>query len=180
MEIYISLLRGINLGSHHKINMIALKKLLTDAGFQHVQTYIQSGNLIYNSKEETISKLNEKIHSVIRDKYNYDVPVFTLKLAQLKEIIAANSFSNDPEKDPAHLHVTFLTEAPQSENIEKLNTLDFLPDEWSEGNHVLYLYCPNGYGKTKLSSAFLERKLKISTTTRNWKTTNELIRLAEE
>ena len=103
-----------------------------------------------------------------------------MTLAQLKEIKAANPFSNDSEKNPAYLHVTFLSDAPLLENIEKLNTLDFMPDEWAIEDHAMYLYCPNGYGNTKLSAAFLERKLKISTTTRNWKTTNELIRLAEQ
>ncbi len=86
----------------------------------------------------------------------------------------------DKKKDPSFYHITFLAETAGIGHVKKLDTLRFLPDEFLIVEKAVYLYCPNGYGIAKLSNKFLENKLKVSATTRNWKTTKELIAIAEK
>ncbi len=176
---YISILRGINLGGHKTIKMDALKKMLTDLGFTDVQTYIQSGNAIYKYKKIDPKKINDIIKKNIKTEFGFEVPVITLSLGDLKSIRKANPFIKDKEKQDSFFHITFLADKPQSENINKIKETNYSPDEFVLTDKAVYLYCPKGYGNTKLSNTFFENKLKVSATTRNWKTTNELIKIAE-
>ncbi len=179
MTIFISILRGINVGGHNTVKMDALRKLLTDLGFINVQTYIQSGNIIYQSKRLTTGKINEIIENSIKQKFGFDVPVITLTLEELIKISESNPFTKDKTKDASFFHVTFLSDKSKSEDVNKIKENDFKPDEFKEMDKAIYLYCPNGYGKTKLSNSFFEKKLNVSATTRNWKITNELISIAK-
>lgn len=175
MTTFISILRGINLGSRNSIKMDTLKLLLAESGLQSVQTYIQSGNCVYQSVETDSNKLNELIKNGIQTQFGFDIPVITLTLEELQEIISKNPFL---DKDEKSLHVTFLSDIPKVDLVDKLNQWSYLPDEFSIIENAVYLHCPNGYGNTKLSNKFLETKLKVTATTRNWKTTNELLSMA--
>lgn len=175
MTTFISILRGINLGSRNSIKMDALKLLLAEMGFQSVQTYIQSGNCVYQSVETDSNTLNELIKNGIQTQFGFDIPVITLTLEELQEIISKNPFL---DKDEKSLHVTFLSEVPKVDVVDRLNQLSYLPDEFAVNENAVYLHCPDGYGNTKLSNKFLETKLKVTATTRNWKTTNELLSIA--
>jgi uncharacterized protein (DUF1697 family) len=178
MTTYISILRGINLGGHNTIKMDALKKLFADIGFANIQTYIQSGNIVYQYKKTDIKKLDALIKKEIKQQFGYDVPVITLTFDELKKVAGSNPFLNDKAKDTSYLHVTFLADKPQSENFDKIKDFKYQSDEFQLIDKAVYLYCPNGYGNTKLSNNFFESKLKVTATTRNWKTTNELISIA--
>jgi uncharacterized protein (DUF1697 family) len=180
MTTFISILRGINVGGHHAIKMDALRKLFNDLGFINVQTYIQSGNVIYQSKKTGTEKINEVIQKSIKHQFGFDVPVITLSLDELTKISESNPFVKDKTKDISFLHVTFLSGKPKDEDINKIKEHDFRPDEFKHIDKAIYLYCPNGYAKTKLSNTFFEKKLKASATTRNWKITNDLINIAKE
>jgi uncharacterized protein (DUF1697 family) len=158
--------------------MEALRKLLTDQGFSNVQTYIQSGNIIYQYKKTDTKKINALINNSIKKHFGFDVPVITLTAEELKKIISQNPFAKDKTKDISFLHITFLEAKPLPENIATLKDVNFLPDQFKLIDNAVYLYCPNGYGETKLSNKFFENKLKLTATTRNWKTTNELINLS--
>ncbi|MFA6403263.1 MAG: DUF1697 domain-containing protein [Salinivirgaceae bacterium] len=180
MRTYISILRGINLGGHNTIKMDNLKKLLSNNGLSNVETYIQSGNVVYQYKNTDTKKLDSLIKENIFQEFGFDVPVITLTIEELKKIAENNPFSSKKMKDPSFFHVTYLTDTPQPENLSKIKDINYQPDEFVVLDKTVYLYCPEGYGNTKLSNKFLENKLKVTATTRNWKTTNELIAIADK
>jgi uncharacterized protein (DUF1697 family) len=180
MTIYVSILRGTNVAGHNLIKMEVLKTLCAGIGFTNVHTYIQSGNIIYQCKKTDTKKLNALIKSAIQAQCGFDVPVMTLTHEALKKIAAANPFLGDAAKDTAFLHVTFLADTPQPENLAAIIAAHYQPDLFRVIDKAVYLYCPNGYGNTKLTNNFFESKLKTAATTRNWKTTNELVSIAEK
>jgi uncharacterized protein (DUF1697 family) len=178
METYISMLRGINVNGKNIIKMDALKKLFEDLNFQKVSTYVQSGNVVFGAIQTDVKKLEDVIHSQIISEFGLDVPVIVLTIQTLKLIIDQNPFVK--EKDKAFLHFTFLSESIINFNKELVESKKTNEEDICIIENVVYLYCPNGYGKSKLSNTFLENKLKVTATTRNWKTTTELLRIAEQ
>lgn len=188
MTTYISILRGINVSGKNLIKMDALRTLLSELKLQNVQTYIQSGNIVFDCittdtealevPASVTDLLSKKIAVVIEKQFGFEVPVITMTLEDLKQSVEGNPFLKDKSKDVSFLHITFLTEVPQDVLFKTIDGNKYLPDEIQLINKTLYLYCPNGYGKTKLHNAFLENKLKVTATTRNWKTCNELIQIA--
>ncbi len=158
--------------------MDALKKMYENLHFENIQTYVQSGNIIFSANAIDLKKLETRITSQIEKEFGFEVPVIVLNAEILEDIIKHNPFAKDNQKDISFLHVTFL--AGQPKEIDKKN----IEDKKQEGEEIeyaenaVYLYCPNGYGKTKLHNNFLESKLKVKATTRNWKTANELLKLA--
>ena len=177
---YVSILRGINLGGHNTIKMDDLKKILSKCGLTQIETYIQSGNVVYQHKSTDIKKLETLIKDKILKEFNFDVPIITLTIDELKIIAKNNPFSKTNTKDVSFFHLTFLADEPQTENLNKMKDINYEPDEFVIIGKAVYLYCPNGYGNTKLSNKFFESKLKVTATTRNWKTTNELITIADK
>lgn len=178
MTTYISILRGINVSGKRIIKMDALRELMSALKFANVQTYIQSGNVIFKTKEIATDVLSKKIAAAIEKQFSFEVPVITITLDELKQSVENNPFLNHKNKDVSFLHLTFLAEAPQESLFNAIESNNYLPDEIQLINKTLYLYCPNGYGNTKLHNIFLEKKLQVTATTRNWKTCNELIQLA--
>jgi len=180
MTTYISILRGINVGGFRMIKMEALRQLFADLGFQNCQTYIQSGNVIFQCNKTDQKALEKKIITAINEKFSFEVPVIIIEVDELKQIIANNPFLSDKTKDIAHLHVTFLSEKPEGVNVSKIINGVYQPDEFLLIDMAIYLYCPNNYSKSKLTNGFFENKLKVTATTRNWKTTIELGSIAEK
>ena len=179
MITYISILRGINVSGHNIIKMDQLKKLISSLGFENVQTYIQSGNIIYQTKQSATLRLSERIKKEIHKVFGFDVPVQTLTIDILESIIQNNPFTKQ-SIDTAFLHITFLSAIPDAAKIEILKSIDTKNDCFEIIEQTMYLYCPNGYGNTKLTNTFVENKLKVGATTRNWKTSNELLNLAKK
>lgn len=177
MQTIISILRGINLGSHNKIPMPELKALYEKAGFKNVITYIQSGNVVFSADKEKIEEIPGKIQEFIFKKYKFQVPVIVRTVDEMQELIKANPMVKG--KDIEKLHVTFLSDHPQKEHLEKIKTYSYPPDEYTIIGKEIYVFCPNGYGNTKLSNNFFESKLKVTATTRNWRTVNELLRMGK-
>ena len=180
MTTYISILRGINVSGQKIIKMDALRKMYENLGFQSVKTYIQSGNVIFKSKDSKIDGVVQTISRQIKKDFGFDVPVIVLTIDKLKKIIKNSPFSKDLRKDASFLHVTFLSSKPKSFEREVIETKRSNKEEISFSDDAVYLYCPDGYGISKLSNSFLETKLKVGATTRNWKTTNELLKIALE
>lgn len=172
---YIALLRGINVGGQKKIKMAALQGICEEIGLQNVQTYIQSGNLVFESSEEVVPHLEKNIKGAIQEHFGFDVPVMVMKQAYLKQIVENNPFLKAAaELDTKLLHVTFLAEKPAKDLVDALAEKDYGTDEFKVVEHCVYLYFPNGYGRTKLTNTVFEKKLKVNATTRNWRTINKL------
>ena len=180
MKAFISMLRGINVGGQKTIRMEELRSLYEELGFNHVRTYVQSGNVVFNSPVQEAAKLAERIEAQIEQSYGFSVPVFMREANDLERILANNPFLKGRNKDQSKLHVTFLYKAPAGIDWSNLNIQHDEADEFSIGEQEIYLFCPNGYGKTKLSNAAFERKLNMLMTTRNWNTVNALYSMAVE
>lgn len=183
MQTFISILRGINVSGQKKILMADLKALYENLGFKEVKTYIQSGNVIFKTENKKASSsdidIAKKIEQAIFEKYNFQVPVIVRTAAEMKKTIAANPFLKDDNNIEADkLHVTFLAEEPAQKNLETIKSFDFSPDRFEIIGKDVFLYIPDKYGDTKLSNKFFETKLKVSATTRNWRTVNNLMELA--
>lgn len=178
MTTYISILRGINVSGQRPIKMDALRKMYETLSFENVQTYIQSGNVIFSTQERDTKELGAMISSKIKTDFGFDVPVIVLSVKTLKEIVENNPFAKDNQKDTAFLHVTFLADNPTDYDEAGIIAKKQPNEEMAITPNAVYLYCPNGYATTKLSNNFLETRLKVQATTRNWKTTNELLKLA--
>ena len=176
MKKFIALLRGINVSGQKKIKMSDLKLLIEDLGFQNVATYIQSGNVIFSSKEKSVKKLESKISSGIKNKYGFDVQVLIIKPDEIEYVFRKNPFIKK-KKATDKLYVTFLAKKPTSENKKILETKDFSPEEYVIDRKFIYLFYPNGAGKAKLNNNLLESKLKLPATTRNWNTIKTLSEL---
>lgn len=175
MAKYISILRGINVNGARKIPMAALKLALENAGFQNVQTYIQSGNVVFDSAETDYHKLEVKIQAIIAETFCFtDVPVIVRENSEWAGSISNNPFLKEANPDLEKLHLTFLKEQPSAENLETIRNLEFLPDRFQIIEKDIFVYCENGYGRSKITNDFFEKKLKVQATTRNWKTVMKL------
>ncbi|MGB3949140.1 MAG: DUF1697 domain-containing protein [Bacteroidia bacterium] len=173
MPVFLSILRGINVSGQKKILMSDLKLLYEELDFKKVQTFIQSGNVIFESKSSKL--LADKIEQKIKQKYAFDVPVIIRTMDEMEKIIKNNPFIKTKGIETDKLHITYLSKPTTAENIKKTKQYTFEPDAFEIIEEQVYIYCPNGYGRTKLTNTFFEKKLNVSATTRNWKTSNELL-----
>ena len=180
MPVYISIIRGINVSGQKMIRMDALKELYASLKFSDIRTYIQSGNVIFSSNAMARAELEKRIGKKIAETFGFDVPVMVLGTADIRTVLENNPFVTRRKEDPSLLHVTFLAHEPSEANIEAVLQAQSGDDECVVSGRTVYLYCPNGYGRTKLNNTFFEKKFQTIATTRNWKTVNELYRISME
>jgi uncharacterized protein (DUF1697 family) len=173
MKKYIVLLRGINVSGKNKLPMEELRGLLNDLGFQNVQTYIQSGNIILDSNEGKSVTCNT-IKEGIQNKFGFDVPVIARTIPEWKKAIAKYPFPIDNPKIVAFI---FLNKKVYE---TKIDVKGINNDQYLIDNDMVYIYCETGFGKTKLSNNLFERKLNVTATTRNYNTTLKLLELATD
>jgi uncharacterized protein (DUF1697 family) len=179
-ETYLALLRGINVGGQKMISMDELKMVLGELGLTRIRTYIQSGNLIFESDNNDTVDLAAGIAGKILERFGFTVPVIIRTMEELENICRNNPLLAENQKNADKMHVTFLSEKPGRANENSLKEKNFLPDEFVVTGKEVYLYCPNGYGRTKLTNQFFESKLKVTATTRNWRTVGEVLRMNNE
>lgn len=179
MKTYISILRGINVSGQKLLKMDALKKMYESLDFKNITSYVQSGNVIFKTNSTPTKELAELITTQLKTDFGFDIPVLVLEVKTLERIIALNPFTKASIENISALHVTFLADPPISLNQELIKAKQQPNEEIEFTTEAIYLYCPDGYGKTKLTTNFLEAKCKVNATTRNWKTTKELLRLAQ-
>jgi len=169
----IALLRGINVGGK-TLKMDALRLSLAALGLEDVQTYVQSGNVIFASKGKSAA-LARKLEARLLDDFGLRVAVILRTAAELGKVLDGNPFlTESPGIDRSKLHVTFLSQKPTQAGLQKLAAIKAAPDQLRVVGTEIYLHCPNGYGGTKLSNNAIERALALTATTRNWNTVNKL------
>lgn len=178
MHTSIALLRGINVNGQKMISMEKLRILLTDLGLTGVTTYIQSGNVVFQSGREAHFVLEKKIKSAIQDIFGFSVPVMVKTKEEWEEIISRNPFVGKKDIDASKLHVTFLSDTPNQVVVEEILGMKYGDDQCFFSGKEIYLFCPNGYGKTKFSNSFFEKQTKLIATTRNWQTVLKLLELS--
>jgi len=181
MQKYIAILRGINVGGHRKILMKDLRDLLQKLNFENVQTYIQSGNVIFEF-DDKVSKpdIENQITNSIKTKYGFDVPVIVRKENDLFEILNSNPFIKSDDFDINRLAITFLGEIPAADKVTLIEQIDFSPDKFKIIGNNAFVYCSGKYSESKITNQFFENKLKTNATTRNWKTIKKLCELLEK
>lgn len=179
MHTYIALLRGINVGGQKKIRMAELRDSLAVLSFSDVKTYIQSGNIVFRSSENSTETLEAQIKQNILDRFGFDVPTLVRSPAALVAALAKNPFKND-NIDQNRCYITFLATPPQAAKVQALLALDYSPEEIRIVEQVAYLYSPEGFARAKISNNLVEKKLGVAATSRNQKTTTKLIEMAGE
>jgi uncharacterized protein (DUF1697 family) len=178
MITYIAFLRGINVGGHKKIKMADLRLLLEGLGYKEVMTYIQSGNVIFNSLEEDREKLENQISETIKDHYGIEVPVLVKTRTEINKILGSNPY-NDPEDLASNkIYFVLLQEIPQKEDIEVTSAIIFENEKFIITPECVFIRYDLGAGKAKCGINFFESKLKIAATSRNYRTMTKLLELS--
>jgi len=177
----IAFLRGVNMTGHNMIKMADLAALFKKLGFKDAETYIQSGNVIFTDPDSgTDKEIELLIEEAIRKQLGHDISVMIRTAKELKRILLLNPFIPTEEFDQAKHATIFLKESPGQSQTEKLAGIDFPPDKFSVSGKEIFIWCPNGFGKTKLYTNFFENKMKVIGTARNWKTISNLVEIAEK
>lgn len=180
MPIYVAMLRGINVSGHNTMKMEELRASFGALGFRGVKTYVQSGNVIFEAAKGSATKLSAQIGARIQRDYGFRISIVVKTPKELENVIKNNPFAKLKSVDPSKLHVTFLAEPATKDALRKLEALALGPDQIRVDGSEIYLHCPDGYGRTKLSNAAIERVLSVTATTRNWKTVNTIFEMALE
>jgi uncharacterized protein (DUF1697 family) len=175
---YIALLRGINVGGHKIIKMDQLRKAFEGLGFVGVATYVQSGNVVFKSPKKASEDLSNKIEEMLLRRFSMSVPVIVRTAKEVGEVLRNNPFLKESSTDVSKLHVTFLSHTPQKTAVKGLDAIAAGPDQFRCCGQEIYLYCPNGFGGTKLTITTFEKVLAVGATTRNWNTVNKLYEIA--
>lgn len=179
MQRYISLLRGVNVRGYRPVPMAKLSALVQGLGYSDVKTYLQSGNVVFRSDCEDRAAIGSAIEKAIERALGFPVTVVMRGAGDLKKVIAKSPYVGRGEVKEAALYVTFLQSRPEPSLVKSLVAPDnAAADEFRLVGNEVYLHCPGGYGRTKLSNMFFEKKLKVAATTRNWKTVNALFAIA--
>jgi uncharacterized protein (DUF1697 family) len=173
---YAALLRGINLGSRNRVAMPDLRELIAAIGGTEITTYVQSGNVVFKSNEPP-ARLGPEIERRLEADLGVSAAVLLRSRSQLAKVVADNPFGRS---EPSALHVTFLAEIPARTKVRALDPERSKPDEFRCIRQEVYLHCPDGYGRSKLSNAYFERQLGVAATTRNWNTVTALAELAAQ
>jgi len=172
MLTYISLLRGINVSGQKMIKMADLKVLYETLGFVNVETYIQSGNVIFEYQKTEASKLQEMIFDKIQSHFGFEVSNLILTPNEIE-----NALTNNPYQNIEKMYFIFLNEIPKQENIDLLKNLSFENEFFELKEKVLFAHYPNGAGRAKMNNNFIERKLKVRATSRNLNTVKKLYQM---
>jgi len=180
MPVMISLLRGVNLGGHRKVKMDDLRALYVSLGFQDVQTYINSGNVIFRTAGRDLARLRNQIEDAIERACGFRSDVILRTPADLRGVIARNPFAARAGMDPSRLAIHFLAAAPGAAAREQVLAIKGNPEELHIDGRELYIYYPNGMARPKLSLPLVEKTLQTSGTSRNWNTVRKLLEMAEK
>ena len=173
---YAALLRGINVGGNKKVPMAALRELLQSLGYADVVTHLQSGNAVFSSPEQPAQTLARAIADRISAEFAMDVKVVIRNGSEIADVIKRSPLPDGPE-NPSRFFVAFLAAAPAPETVRTLTSISFDPDRiWVSGAEA-FLWCPAGAADTKLTNNFLEKRLGVTATSRNWNTVTKLVTL---
>jgi uncharacterized protein (DUF1697 family) len=179
MTVVISMLRGVNVGGHNLIKMEALRALYASLKFEDVATFIQSGNVVFRTKERDLEKIGKRLGDGIEKSFGFRPGVILRTAEEMRGVIARNPFAARTDVEPGKLLVLFLAGMPDAEAQKKVLTVKADREELRVDGRELYIYFPDGQGRSKLSIAAVERALKVSGTGRNWNSVVKLMEMSE-
>lgn len=160
--------------------MERLRESFETLGFEQVQTYIQSGNVVFKAGKSSADALCQKVEKKLKEDFGFPVVVVMRTQHELATTIAKNPFLKERGIDVAKLHVTFLSEYPQDPAMKRLEALTPGSDRSFHIGTEIYWYLPNGVSQSVLMKAPVDRILAVSTTTRNWRTTNAILQMCRD
>jgi uncharacterized protein (DUF1697 family) len=179
MPAIVALLRGVNLGGHKKIGMEELRTICCSLDLTDPKTYIQSGNVVFGCPKSSSPKLAARIEAAIEKRLGFHSAVVLRTTSDLRQIVARNPFAKRNGIEPAKLIVSFLDKPLDPESRKRILAINVGPEEIQPAEHELYIYFPDGQGRSKLP-AVLDRTLNKAATARNWNTVLKLLAMAEE
>ncbi len=177
MPVYVSMLRGINVGGHKKIKMDRLRGSFEAMGFAQVKTYIQSGNVVFKASKAPPAALCNKIEAKILEDFGHSVSVIIRTADEMKQVVTNNPFLKQKGIDPDKLHVMFLSQAPTAAAVKQVSALTAPLEQIRCLGQELYLYLPNGVAESFVMKKPVDRLLAVTTTMRNWRTVNTLYQM---
>jgi uncharacterized protein (DUF1697 family) len=174
---YIALFRGINVGGNNILPMKQLRAGMEEIGFRNVESYIASGNVVFQSKKQDTSQLSETLGELVKENHGFKPNVLILKYTDLKKSIDENPYPEATE-EPKTLHIWFLKELPDQPDISGLHTLKKSNERFHLGDQVFYLHAPDGIGKSKVAEK-VEKLLGVPATARNWRTVSKIAEIVK-
>jgi uncharacterized protein (DUF1697 family) len=180
MPIWISMLRGVNVGAHNRIKMDALREVYASLKVRQIQSYVQSGNVIFQAKEKNPAALAKKIQNAIERAFGFRPEVILRSTDELRKAIAANPFAGRRDVEPGKLLITFLAADPGDDGRAAIASLKDYPEELHLKGRELYIYFPDGSGKSKLPWSKVEKLFKTQGTARNWNSAMKMLEMAEK
>jgi uncharacterized protein (DUF1697 family) len=175
MTTYIALLRGINVGGNKIIKMLDLKAMFQTLGFENVRTYIQSGNVVFESDEGSESLLTGVTERKIHEVFGFEVSVIIRTLAEMENVIANDPFQLSEPEEFKRWYVTFLPAEPSAEALDKLRTYEDGPDKVRFVSREMYVLYEVSVSQSPLFKVPFDRILGMTITARNWNTVNKLV-----
>ena len=174
------LLRGINIGGHHKLPMNDLRTLCTSLGLCDVRTLLQSGNVVFRADARSFRRLPALLEDSLEERFGFRPTVFLRTAAELRSIVSRNPLLRHAQADPGKFAVLFLAAAPEARALDRMKSLKADNELLELVGHELYIYLPQGFGRSKLLAGSLDRTLGTAATGRNWNTVCKLLAAAEE
>lgn len=181
MPVYLALFRGINVSGHNLIKMDALKKLMHDEGYSNVETYIQSGNVVFESAETNRDKIAKDLEILMYKEYGHNVIIFIYEEADIRLVVKQNPYTGpEPEgQGVKKMFVVFLSGKPTEAGIDQLRKYNRGDDVFKVVDNTLYLKLATSASDSKLTNVFIENKMNIKATTRNWNTTLKMLEMLQ-
>lgn len=177
MDTMIALFRGINVGGYNKLPMRELVETLAGLGLRNIQTYIQSGNVVFECEEGSKIELSNQIRDAIHQSHGFAPDVILLSSEELENAILANPFP-EVEDLPKTLHLYFLGSEPTDPDTQRLAEMKSNQERYALIGKVFYLHAPDGIGRSKIAAG-VEKALGVSVTARNWRSVTKINEMAK-
>jgi len=180
MPVMVCMLRGVNVGGHNKISMEALRAVCTSLKLQDARTYVQSGNVVFRTEQRDEARVAADLETAIEEKLSFRPAVVLRTMAELRAVVAGNPFAKRKDVEPGKLLVSFLARKPGAEALAEVRKIKADTEEVRIADRELYIYFPDGMGRSKFPWAKLDKILNTAATGRNWNTVTKLLEMAEE
>jgi uncharacterized protein (DUF1697 family) len=177
---YVALLRAVNLAGHNAFAMSALRDIVSGLGFSKVRTVLQSGNVVFRAKTPSSTHLEGLLASEAKAKLGLDIDFFVRSARDWNMVVERNPFPEEASQDPAHLVVMFLKDAPSAESLAELRASIRGHEVVGVEGKQAYIVYPDGIGRSRLTNAVIEARLRTRGTGRNWSTVLRVAAIAQD
>lgn len=177
MTTYVAFLRGINVGKVRRVRTADIKVLMESLGYASVVTYLQSGNFVFQAEGDSPEEISRDLSRAIKERFEFEATLLVLTGEELLALLDGNPLTSREGLDLDKLHATILAGHRANQGEHELLSACNPEEEVVLGERAIYLYCPEGYRNTRLTNSFIEKRLGLPATTRNWRTVTALAAL---